>query len=280
MGEKIFIDKNESLIYYLKKEKNMFECTKIALKETEQDLKRLDYIRNIITQLIYLTHTTIEIVKNFINEMVLWNLILYSILTTLNLAYFIYFIVVVDFNNGLAKPKFLNKSAKFLKVIKRIVRVYTLGMCVSATCNLINEVSPLNIIMTALMIVAFLFQVIFELIVKIVCDRMKYIIEGFNADFNTYWQPVNNILNTFGKGNPEKPELTKNQRKLLLKAQEVKRENKKNTKEKFASIKEEKRRIRNEKIKEFFGNFKSFFKKKPKQQDIMLIELEEEKNGD
>ena len=259
----------------------MFECTKIALKETERDLKRLDYIRNILTQLIYLTHTTIQIIKNFINTFVLWHIILYSVLTALNLAYFIYFLVVVDFNDGGVKPKFLKRSAKTLKIIKRLVRIYTLGMCVSATCNLINEVNPLNIIMTALMIVAFVFQIIFEIIVKIVCDRMAYIMEGFNADFNTYWQPVNKILNTFGKGNPDEFEFSKNQKKLLLKAEEMKKENKRITKEKFDKIKQEKRTERKEKIKDFFANFKGFFKKKSSSQnDVMLIELDEEKNGD
>lgn len=259
----------------------MFECTKIALKETEKDLKRLDYIRNVLTQLIYLTHTSIQIIKNFINEFVLWHIVLYSVLTALNLAYLIYFLVVVDFNDGSVKPKFLKKSANWLKHIKRLVRVYTLAMCVSATCSLINEVSPLNIIMTALMIVAFIFQIIFELIVKIVTDRMRYILEGFNADFNTYWQPVNNFLNTFGKGNPDKVELTKNQKLLLLKAEEEKKKNKQITKEKFAALKEEKRRLRKEKIKDIFGNFKAIFKKNSQtKSDVLLVEIEEEKNGD
>lgn len=257
----------------------MFECTQIALKETERDLKKLDYIRNILTQIIYLSHTTIQIIKNFVYELVLWNLILYSTLTILNLAYFIFFVSITDFKNGGIKNKYLDKTSKILKHIKRLVRIYTLGMCVSATCNLVNEVTPLNIIMTALMITAFLLQIIFELIIKIVCDRMKYIIEGFNADFNSYWQPVNSVLNKFGKGNPEKPELSKNQKLLLIKAEELKKENRAKTKEKFSEIKEEKRRKKQEKRKEFFSNVKNFFKKRNKtENEIIMIEDKENKN--
>ncbi len=256
----------------------MFECTQVALKETERDLKKLDYIRNILTQIIYLSHTTIQIIKNFIYEFVLWSFILYIVLTALNLAYFIYFIIVTDFKNGCIKNKYLEKSRKFLKNLKRLVRIYTLGMCVSATCSLVNDVTPLNIIMTALMIVAFILQILFELIIKIVCDRMKYIIEGFNADFNSYWQPVNSILNKFGKGNPDKFEPTKNQKLLLIKAEDLKKENKIKNEEKFAQIKREKKKLKSEKRKEFFSNVKAFFKKNstPKN-EIILNETEENK---
>lgn len=253
----------------------MFECTQIALKETVKELRRYDAVRIILTQIIYLTHTIYEIVKSCKYDFKLWYVILYGILTACTLFYLTFFIIVMDFKEGVIKNKFYKISGKILKNIKRAVRIYSIVMCISAVTSLYSATTPFSIILTALMIVAFILQIIFEILIKVVCIRTNYILEGIKADVNVILTPVNKVLKVVGK-DFEMAEPTVTQRKLMLKAQKIKQAKAQTKKEKKAELKAIKKAERKLKTKAFFEKINIFKKKKKppidKTDDVYFIE--------
>lgn len=248
----------------------MFECTKIALKETENDLKKVDYIRNLISQIIFLCHTIYQIVLNFIDKFLLWQLILYSIFTFLTFIYLIFTLILTDFKNFKIKSTPYQKFEKGFKILKRIVRIYSLIMAISATCNLANNVNAFNLIITALLIVSFVLQIVFEILIKIIQTRVNYIIDALKADIDLSFHPVNKILTFFGK--KEETKENKNQKILKLKAEENKLEEKaekKANKQKDKKEKKSKKQEKTSKINDFFKIKKS---DKTSVEDLVLIE--------
>jgi len=249
----------------------MFECTKIALKETENDLKKVDYIRNLLSQIIFLCHTIYQIVLNFIDKFVLWQLILYSIFTLLTFIYLIFTLILTDYKNFKIKSTPYQKFEKGFKILKRIVRIYSLIMAISATCNLANNVNAFNLIITALLIVSFVLQIVFEILIKIIQTRVNYIIDALKADIDVAFNPVNKVLTFFGK--KEESKESKNQKILKLKAEENKMEEKaekKANKQKEKNEKKLKKQDNTSKIKSFFK-----IKKTDKTNVVNLILIEE-----
>lgn len=260
----------------------MFECTQIALKETVRELRRYDVVRVILTQIIYFAHTIYQIVNNCINGFKLWYIILYGILSLLTLSYLTFFCIITDFKEGTVKNKYCRLMGKILKNIKRVVRIYSLIMAISAVTSLYADITPLSIILTALMVVAFILQIVFEILIKVVCVRCNYILEGIKADVNLILTPINKVLKVVGK-DFETAETTVTQRKLMLKAEKLKKEKKQDKKERKSQIKKEKKLEKKLKRKAFFEKI-NIFKKKNKnkkttstEDGIFFIENDEDK---
>lgn len=253
----------------------MFECTQIALKETVRELRRYDVIRIILTQIIYLIHTIYQIIDNYLHNFKLWYVILYGCLSLMTFAYLIFFCIITDFKDGTVKNKYCKLTGRILKNIKRLVRIYSLVMEISAVSSLYSNVSPISIVITALITVAFILQIVFELLIKVVCIRCNYILEGIKADVNTIITPVNKVLKVVGK-DFETTEPTVTQRKLMLKAEKLKQEKKLDKKERKAKLKKEKKLEKKLKRQAFFDKINIFKKKnKTKRQtenDLLCIE--------
>lgn len=257
----------------------MFECTQIALKETVRELRRYDVIRIILTQIIYLAHTIYQIVDNCLNDFKLWYVVLYAYLSLITLLYLTFFCIITDFNDGTVKNKYCKLTGKILRNIKRLVRIYSLIMEISAVTSIYSEVSPFSIIITALVTVTFVLQIIFEILIKVICVRFNYILEGIKADVNTIITPVNKVLKVVGK-DFEITEPTTTQRKLILKAEKLKQDKKTGKKERKAQLKEEKKLEKKLKRKAFFEKVNIFKKRKGKKSksknNVLYIENLEE----
>ncbi|MFQ7076885.1 MAG: hypothetical protein ACLRSW_02535 [Christensenellaceae bacterium] len=114
---------------------------------------------------------------------------------------------------------------------KRLIKLFTLGVAVYGICTAVERVSAVSVILAALMIVGWILQIIFEVLIKILTNRVNFILEGLEADLDNMLKPVRSVGNFFkkvtGKEVAPPKELTKNQLKLkeveLYRAEQRKR---------------------------------------------------------
>lgn len=229
----------------------MFDLTKAALRQTVQDFKKADHTRSVLTQLVYLAYLAYcLIVKTGI-------LAVNILLTCICVVYLIFFLIVTEFGKSPDGSRFKavkRGGALIFRWSKRIIRLFTLGVALYGLCQTVEAVTPLAVILVALMIVGWILQIIFELIIKIVSSRISMLMEGFEADVNQITAPAKKVENTLKKltgqeVEPPKP-LTKTQLKLKELADLYNSERQQKKRELKLERKQAKRRARIEKRKE------------------------------
>ena len=120
----------------------------------------------------------------------------------INVILLILFVVymLLDFltNNKDLKviKKFVRRSYKFLKFI---TKTFSLGVMVYSIYNATTNVSPISIILATLMIVMWVLQLLFEIIIEIFNDKKDLIVVGWNQDIENLKRPVTNVSNFIKK---------------------------------------------------------------------------------
>lgn len=202
----------------------MLDYTKMAIRQTVSDLKRTDYIRNVATQIIYI----IYLIYTFIAKT--GYLALNIILFVLAVSYFVFFLTVTSLGKS-PEGKALKKRGTAVYVwCKRLVKLFTLGLTIYGICTAVEHVSPFSVILAALMIVGWCLQIIFEVLIKILTNRVNFIIEALEADLDSMLKPVRSVGNFFkkmtGKEVTPQKEMTKNQLRLKEKVEAYRAEQK------------------------------------------------------
>ena len=195
----------------------MLDYTKMAIRQTVSDLKRTDYIRNVATQIIYI----IYLIYTFIAKT--GYLALNIILFVLAVSYFVFFLTVTSLGKS-PEGKALKKRGTAVYVwCKRLVKLFTLGLTIYGICTAVEHVSPVSVVLAALMIVGWCLQIIFEVLIKILTNRVNFIIEALEADLDSMLKPVRSVGNFFkkmtGKEVTPQKEMTKNQLRLKEKVE-------------------------------------------------------------
>lgn len=215
----------------------MFDYTKAAFRQTLSDLKKVDYVRVILTQLVYLGYLVYTLIAK---TGLFW---VNVFLLALSFSYTVFYLITTKFGKNLDGNKEMKAGTKTAYVwIKRAVRIFTLGIAVYGVCYTAQDPSPWNVLFTALMIVGFVLQIVFEILIKILSARIAFITDGIEMD-------VDNILRPFratgdfmkritGQEVEPKKELTKNQLFLKEKVEEHKTNEKKKKVEKKRLFKE------------------------------------------
>ena len=202
----------------------MLDYTKMAIRQTVSDLKRTDYIRNVATQIIYI----IYLIYTFIAKT--GYLALNIILFVLAVSYFVFFLTVTSLGKS-PEGKALKKRGTAVYVwCKRLVKLFTLGLTIYGICTAVEHVSPVSVVLAALMIVGWCLQIIFEVLIKILTNRVNFIIEALEADLDSMLKPVRSVGNFFkkmtGKEVTPQKEMTKNQLRLKEKVEAYRAEQK------------------------------------------------------
>ena len=166
----------------------MFDYTKTAANKIIADFKRFFYWCQVVTQVVYIGYLIYALFTNT----KLW--IVNSILLVLSVAYFLFFLI--------ATAKEANKTLKkrvkiFFRRCKQALNLFTLGVMVYGIWQTSTNAKPFSVILTALMIVCWVLQVLFEVILKFVLDKAHLIWEAVQADKEEIAKPVKTVGNFF-----------------------------------------------------------------------------------
>lgn len=207
----------------------MLDYTKMAIKQTVSDLKKTDYIRNVATQIIYIIYLIYTLIVG--TGILALNIVLLVIST----SYFVFFLTMTSAGKT-PEGKNVKKTGTAVYVwTKRLIKLFTLGVAVYGICTAVERVSAVSVILAALMIVGWILQIIFEVLIKILTNRVNFILEGLEADLDNMLKPVRSVGNFFkkvtGKEVAPPKEPTKNQLKLKEKVELYRAEQKKKKEE-------------------------------------------------
>ena len=189
----------------------MLDYTKTAVKKTVEDFKKLDYIRNICTQAVYIGYLVYAWITG---AGIFWaNIALFALST----AYFIFFLTVTA--GAPDGTKRLKKRVRDLFfVCKKAVQLYALGVMIYGIYVATTHITPISVILSALMIVGWVLQIIFEVVSRFFLSKAYLIIAGMEADYEQMTKPVKTVGNFFKKlaGKEIEPEKEKSKHRVWL----------------------------------------------------------------
>ena len=189
----------------------MLDYTKAALKKTVEDFKKLDYIRNICTQAVYIAYLIYAWIAG---AGVLWaNIALFALAT----AYFTFFLIATaGAPDGAKRLKKHVRDVFF--VCKKTVQLFTLGVMIYGIYATTTHITPLSVILSALMIVGWILQIIFEVVFRFFLAKAHLIMAGMEADYEQMTKPVKTVGNFFKKlaGKEVQPEKEKSKHRVWL----------------------------------------------------------------
>lgn len=169
----------------------MLDYTKAALKQIVEDFKKVDLVRNVLTQILYLVYLMYAIFAK--NGIFAVNLTLFVI----SVAYFAFFLYMTGQEN--ANKKVTKLAATLFKRCKQVIKLFTLGVMLYGVWIAAENVTPLSMILSSLMIVGWVLQILFEIIIKFFAKRANLIIEGLEADYEGMTKPARSVGNFFKK---------------------------------------------------------------------------------
>ena len=227
----------------------MLDYTKAAIKKTIDEFKRVDYIRNVATQVLYIAYLTYALIAGAGVR------IACAILLGITLCYFVFFFIVTTGRVGRLRKKAKKVVTKVFTRCKQLIKLFTLGVMIYGIYATTKLVTPLSVILSAFMIVGWILQIVFEVIFKFFLNRAQFILEGMEADYENFVKPAKTVGNFFKKltGKEVEPEKEKSKSRVWLdkkvaenkaKKEEQKRENKQRKKQDRADEKQAKKRAR------------------------------------
>lgn len=169
----------------------MLDYTKAALKQITEDFKKVDLVRNVLTQILYIFYLGYAIFIKSGNFTV--NLVLF----VLSVGYFAFFIWATG------QEQTNRKMQKIVAVIyvrcKQLIKLFTLGVMLYGVWIATEKVTPLGVLLSALMIVGWVLQIVFEILIKFFSKRANLLIEGLEADYENMTKPARKVGNFFKK---------------------------------------------------------------------------------
>ena len=191
----------------------MFDYTKAALTQITKDFKKLCYILNVVTQTLYIAYLVFALATQ--KGVFAANVTLLSIAS----AYFVFFLIMTN--------RDANKLKKRVKTVfkrsKQVINFFTLGVIFYGIYVTAGNVTPMSVLFAAFMVVSWVLQIIFELILYVILNRLQLFKEALDADVENLKKPVTTVGNFFkrmaGKEIEEK-EPTKNRAFLDQKVSE------------------------------------------------------------
>lgn len=192
----------------------MFELTKAAFKKTMEDFKKVVYITGVATQAVYLIYLCYALIWGNANPIVS------GILAAISLAYLVFYLIVTKFGKAPDGRENLKLwVARTVKWTKKLIALYNIGVMLYGITLTAKEVTPIALILNAMMLVGFLLGIVFDVIMTIVKNRAQLFMTGFEQDIATIKQPATNVGNFFKKitGQEIEPEpiRTKKEEKTL-----------------------------------------------------------------
>ena len=189
----------------------MLDYTKAALKRTVEHFKKLDYRRNVCTQILYIAYLIYALIAKIGSP------IANGILLTMAVAYFIFFLYVTK----IQAEKNLKRTVKSIyRHAKQLIKLFNLGVAVYGICITAKHVTPLALLFVSFMIVAWVLQIIFEVLFRALAKRAKFIIESLEEDYRQMTKPVKTVGNFFKKMTGQEVEESPPPSETILQLQE------------------------------------------------------------
>lgn len=190
----------------------MLDYTKAAFLKIVNDFKRVAYLLNVTTQILYIAYLIYAL---FSGAGVIWANI---VLLGLSVAYFILFLCMTA--GRVLEPT--TKAQQIVHIIfkrcKQVIKLFTLGVMLYGLYATTKRVTPVSVVLNALMIVGFVLQIIFEIIFYIVKTRAQLLLDGIQADLEFITKPAAKVGNFFKKltGKDVEPEKEKSKTRVWL----------------------------------------------------------------
>lgn len=233
----------------------MLDYTKAAFNKILNDLKRLLYFIEVVSSLFTIIYLIYSIA---VGNGYLWANIPLLVLTG---GFFIFFLIITRGRFDYDKNNRLRQKVKtFVKHGKRIIKTGTLGISVYGFFLLGNNVTPVNALLTALMIIGWVLQIVFDIVVHVINSYVSLVTAGIETDLQNILKPVKSVGNFFKKMTGQEvepePEPTKERikqrtvlEKTMVKTREataIKKAEEKERKQKLKGQKEAEKRKKQE----------------------------------
>lgn len=227
----------------------MLDYTKAAFSKILNDLKRLLYLIEVVSNLftiIYLTYSLI------VGNGYLWANIPLLVLTG---GFFIFFLIVTRGRYDYDKNNRLRQKVKtVVKYGKRIIKTGTLGISVYGFFLLGSKATPVNALLTAFMIIGWVLQIVFDIVVHVINSYVSLVTAGIETDIQNILKPVKSVGNFFKKMTGQEVEPEEEPSKERIKQRSVLEKTMVKTREsaamKKAEEKERKQRLKEQKQEE------------------------------
>lgn len=192
----------------------MLDYTKAAILKIQEDLRKLLYWANLLMQLVYIVYLIYAVATSA--GVMVANIVLLAI-SVLYLGFFIF--ISIGGTNRLKK-----KTRKVVGLIykrsKQVIKVFTLGVMLYGIYATANQVTPISVIFSAFMIVAWLVPIVLEFLLNYFTARARLFVEALSADIEPITKPIKSVGNFFKKvsGKEIEPEKEKTDEQLRARA--------------------------------------------------------------
>ena len=170
----------------------MLNNTRSAIGKMIDDIKAFSYYFNIVMQVMYFAYLLYAIGTD---RGILW---LNIALAGLSILYFVFYVATYNKKDDTAKQ--VKKSARHLhRWCKLGGKTLTLCVMVYSIYATTQDVSPTSVIMTALMVVAWVLQLLFSLVIGFLEKEKDIILEAIRKDMEPVTKPVKAVSGFFKK---------------------------------------------------------------------------------
>ena len=186
----------------------MFDYTLFAVQKTYDDFKKFGYAFSVITQILYIAYLTYSIIAQAGRW---W---IKAIFLAISAGYFLFYLIVHH-----AKKSRLEKIGR--KVVKRsklVIKLLELVIAFYSIVVTLENATPASVILLASMICFWLLQVVFDIILSILDNRIQLFKESWQADMEEMKRPIEGVSNFVKKltGKPIEPKKEKSKQRLWL----------------------------------------------------------------
>lgn len=167
----------------------MFKYTKAAIDILINDIRKYCNIfkyGSMIFTVLYFIYAIFSNTGNYIINSVLLGLFL--------------FYIFLDLSTGKKEVKLLKRFIlKGYKILKFTTKTFSLFVMVYSIYNATTNVSAISIILATLMIIMWVLQLLFEIVIQLFNDKKDLIVAGWNKDIENLKRPVTNVTNFIKK---------------------------------------------------------------------------------
>jgi hypothetical protein len=197
----------------------MFKYTFAAYHKIVDDLKRLTFLVTVSLHLLYISYFIFAICTNA------GFLAVNITLLVITAAYLCFYLITkgrYDDKSSNAK----GKVTKIYKAIKFAVVTVNLAITIYTVCVTVENITLPSLVLTALMVIGWIFQVILSLAFAFVKTEFELLIDGIEADFEFAYNAKVTVSNVFkrikGEEIEERKEIISDKNREILKKQAAK----------------------------------------------------------
>ena len=192
----------------------MLDYTKAAVLKIQDDLRKLLAWANLIMQITYIGYLIYAICTRA--GIYIANIVLLS----LSVAYFIFYAFISAGGMNKCKKKTKKIVTLIFKRSKQVIKFFTLGVMLYGIYATSQQVTPVSVLFSAFMIVAWLVPFVLEFLIKYFSFRAQLFIEALSADIEPVAKPIKSMGNFFKKvsGKEIEPEKEKTDAQLRARA--------------------------------------------------------------